>query len=256
MLFIFKKKKIVLDCFTSNPAINEYYPITKSTKHMPEWWKQLPNTYDTGNPPGFEKLGNLGLTMRKCSGFVDLYKNSISIPICCDLRIQTKLDGTFAFQYADTNGIERRFGIDSHSPEQLGDYFNNFIHMKILSPWIIKEKTGINFQLTSSFWNNIQHLGNLHITPGILAFNCQHVTNINMLVPKCDNLIEFTAGIPIVNLMPMSEKDIIIKTHLIDDSEMFQIAKSTTFHPKFSGSYEEKVKIKKQKNKCPLGFGE
>ena len=52
MFFFFKRKEIVLDCFTHRPDTYEYFPIEKSTKHFPQWWKDLkveiPDDYTIG----------------------------------------------------------------------------------------------------------------------------------------------------------------------------------------------------------------
>ena len=42
-MFLFKKKKVVLNCYTYRPDVYSYFPIERSSKHIPEWWKKLPN---------------------------------------------------------------------------------------------------------------------------------------------------------------------------------------------------------------------
>ena len=82
MIFKFAQKKIVLDCFTTNPEVVEYAPISYAIKHIPQWWKDLPETYLSED--GFTNRG----TMRYCAGMVDYYKKSIAIPMWADFSLK------------------------------------------------------------------------------------------------------------------------------------------------------------------------
>ena len=42
-MFLFKKRKIVVDAFTARPAIFDTAKIQEATKFLPEWWKNLPS---------------------------------------------------------------------------------------------------------------------------------------------------------------------------------------------------------------------
>jgi hypothetical protein len=48
-MFIFKKKKLSLDCFISNNNIAELFPICHTIKKMPEWWRSIPKTTEIQN---------------------------------------------------------------------------------------------------------------------------------------------------------------------------------------------------------------
>lgn len=257
MLFIFKKKKIVVDCFTSNPGIHMYYPVTKYINHIPEWWKNLPSTYKVSeqSTAGFTDLTPERPTLKKCPGIIDLFKAGITITLGSDLKIQTKRDGSWAYLYAENSGIEPNFMIDSHSRQNYGSTFDNFIHMKIISSWLLYEKSGVNFYSTPAFWNQIEYMNKFHITPGIVNYKYQHTTNVNLFANRTNSLIELSAGMPLINLIPLSEHDVEIKNHVVSDDEYHQLVKKSTFRSKFVNSYGKQKKILTTEKKCPFNFG-
>lgn len=254
MLFIFKKKTIVLDCITSNLGIFNYYPIVKSSSILPNWWKNLPDNFVCNKTPGFDKLDRYSSTMKQCAGFIDLHKNSISMPLSCDVKIQTKENGVFGYQFADTAGLEKTFSIDTHSRQEFGKEFDHLIHLKIISQWILFEKTGINFYAGMPFWHYIKKLNTVFIPPGIVNYKYQHSSHINMFVPKSNDIIEFTAGTPIFNLIPLTEHKVEIKNHIVDDAEFVKLHKHTGLRSKFLNAYNKQKKILKESNKCPFNF--
>lgn len=254
MLFIFKKKTVVLDCVTSNPAINELYPIVKSSEVLPKWWKQLPDKFVCNRNPEFDNLDMYNATMKTCTGFVDLHKNSISIPLSCDVNVQTKDNGVFGYMFADNTGAEKCLAIDSHNRQEFGSEFDHLIHLKIVSPWLLFEKTGINFHATMPFWHHIKRLNQLFIPPGVVNYKFQHSSHINIFVPKVNDLIKFSAGIPLLNLMPLTEKKVKVKTHVVDDLEYTQLLKKVMLRSKFFGSYNIQKSISKSKKTCPFNF--
>jgi hypothetical protein len=253
MLFIFKKKTIVLDCITSNLGIFNYYPIVKSSTNLPTWWKNLPESFVCGRTPEFDKLDRHSSTMKKCSGFIDLHKNSIVIPSNCDVKIQTTESGIFGYQFSDSSGMEN-FSIDSHSREEFGSELDHLIHLKIISPWLLFEKTGINFHVCMPFWHHIKTLDKVFIPPGIVNYKYQHTSHINMFVPRADDLIEFTAGTPLLHLIPLTERKVEVKNHIVDDAEFLKLHKHAGLRSRFLNSYMLQKKILKASNKCPFNF--
>ena len=69
MFFWFKKKKVVLECFTDNDIAFNYAKIERMDKFFPEWWKKTKKYSDKGIP-----------TIKGCVGFIDYYKKGITIP--------------------------------------------------------------------------------------------------------------------------------------------------------------------------------
>ena len=84
-MFWFKRKTITVDAFTNQAGVYEYFPINKSTKHLPDWWLSLPKLQNFENEAGipFELS-----TMKRCPGFVDLYKKSFTLSSYTELKIK------------------------------------------------------------------------------------------------------------------------------------------------------------------------
>jgi hypothetical protein len=62
------------------------------------------------------------------------------------------------------------------------------------------------------------------------------------------------AGSPIIHALPLSDKDIVIKTHLVSNEFMEQNTKNVyTFINKYRTSKNAGIK-KEKESKCPFGF--
>lgn len=240
-MFFLKRKKIVVDAFTYNSAVHQFSPIVKSTHLLPEWWKQLPSTY---NPVSNNGIMSSQGTMKRCDGFTELYRNTFTVPLWSDLIIETFDNANFTWLFSASAGTE----IVSHSREQYGSAFDKFIHLKLGVPWALKEKTGVNFYYTQPTWNHIPTLTDVIIPPGIINFKDQCTLNVNMFVPLKNNRLELDCHTPLATLVPMSENTVEIKCHLIDYAEFQKIDNISAFNLKFKGGY----KFKKALSKCPF----
>ena len=45
-MFLFRRKKIVVDCFIDNPVVQNLFKIDHAHKFVPAEWKQLPPMVD------------------------------------------------------------------------------------------------------------------------------------------------------------------------------------------------------------------
>ena len=244
--FWFKRTKIMVDVLTSIPGVHRLYPIDKGTNKFPSWFKKMPATY-----PEVNKHGILikHPTIKTCSGVLDLYRNSFSIPLWSDLIINTNADGSWAYQYSADQSPE----IVQHSSRQLPE-INSYIHLKLASPWLITEKTGVNFYFTDSFYNKMDRWNDYKNVPAIVNYKYQHTSNINMFVPKVASTISIDAGTPIATLIPLTEKDVVIKSHLISAEEWNRLNSSTSYTQSFTNFYEKRKKIIDKQSKCPMAF--
>ena len=239
MIFIFKEKPIIIDCFSADQNVVDLFPIQKASKFFPEWWKKLPKTY-------FEKNVERS-TMKSCYGFTEHYQHGFIIPLWLDLNIHVNHN---SYEWKSMSSLK----IDEHPQFQRGDYLNDskYGHLKIISSWKIKCNEKIHFTYTQPVWNfNIPE--ELIIPPGTLEFKYQHTTNINAFVKFQNNPknIFLRAGQPMVHITPLSERPIKIKNHLISQKEM------DNMYPIFSfkNSYYKLKKLRKEKeSRCPFGF--
>jgi hypothetical protein len=244
-MFFFKKPKIVVDCFTDDNQIGELYPIQHINKFIPDWWKKLPNLLNLLNENNVEIPVS---TMKYCVGFNNTYSAGMVIPMWTDFFISNSHDRQ-EYQFAD-----RISELTQHDTAQWGDSFKNHFHVKLISPWVLKEKTGVNWVFTELFYNSNNSLDTHRIMPGIVEYKYQHVTHINMLIKKSDgDRLNFSAGDPMVHLIPMSDKNIKIKTHIVSTDEH---SKLRGIPNTFTNYYNKKKKImQRNEKKCPFGFG-
>ena len=239
-MFFFKRSKVTVDCFTLNYGTNELFPIQEANNFYPEWWKTLPKTY--------ESLNNWGLsiprpTMKQCIGMTNLYTHGFVLPMWTELIIQTTATQWF-YEFALGNDIV------SHDVEQYQKPISDYHHLKITSPWFLAEKTGINFMWTAPTYNIIENLGKYHTLPGIMDYKYNVGTNINMLLPKVDNKIMLKSGQPLAHIVPMTDKDVKIKTQVVTQEELSKI-QVHTYDSSFTNRYRTNRRINERK--CPFG---
>jgi hypothetical protein len=252
MFFFFKRKKVVLDCFTFNHAAYELFPIEKSVYHLPDWWKQLPSKIDKGNA-GYDP------TMKKCQGLKSFYQNGISIPLWSEFAVRWVSDEEKKQTHINWKFSDEISSAEVHSQSQRGTFLSEkkYQHLKILSPWAFKCKEDINWLFVQNFWalNNPEKF---IILPGCIDFKYQHVTNINVMIPfeqlkNCHFSLE--CGSPLVSLFPLTERKVEIKNHLVSMEEFKKLLGFGKIS--FTGRYNTIRSIieKKEQKKCPFGFG-
>jgi len=233
-MFLFKNKKVVVDCFTTVGAIAREYPIKKSSHYVPKWWQDLENVKHHSTDVGIDRPYS---TMKSCSGFVHLFRNSWTIPLWSDFKIKTFDDGSWVYVTPQSleNQIHSKSAIQKHFPDQFSDAFENYTHLKFASPWLLYEKTAVHFAMVSADWTLISKLPDFRIPVGFLNFKYSMAPNINLFVTKKNFLYELEAGTPMVYLIPITEKKVDFKTQVISESEYQKIvSKSIGFTNKFS----------------------
>jgi hypothetical protein len=226
----FKKSELIVDCFTYNSAIHEYFPIEKYSSHIPDWWKSIPKNYVDTNKFG---LNLEAPTIKRCIGLHNLYSTGMVIPLWSDLIVQTEENGNWLYQYASTQSPN----ITTHDIKQHGNSFKGFIHLKLVSPWLIREKTGVNWLFTQPSYNMIENLSNLNVLPGVVDFKYQASTNINVLV-KAGSTVSIKNSQPVVHLIPLSDKNIKIKNHLLSEEEYRRFEDKMTYGSSFLNRYK------------------
>jgi hypothetical protein len=245
-MFFFKRKKIVVDCFTSDVAVFNYSPVQKSVNFIPEWWKYMPKSHKLVVSEGIEVER---ATIKGCQGFIDLYKSGFMLPLWADLIIEVDPEN-WKYVFSDKSPP-----INWHNSAQMGRTFENYHHLKIESPWLFSEKTGVNFIFLQPSWNHIHYFYNFHAVPGVLNYNYQPGTAINMFVPKRNLRIEMNHHDPLAQIIPLSENDVEVKNHLVSVHEFARLS-TISYETKFRKKYLNNKKILKQKEtKCPFGFG-
>lgn len=241
MIFFFKKKKITIDCFTSNKAAYEVFKVDHAKKFFPEWWKQLPNAIRRD-----EKYDDLtGSTMKTCSGIVDYYKSGFIIPLWSDTIIET---GPIGRSYLRVCFADPTADSQQHPSIQRGSFLpdKEYSHIKLASPWHIECNKSMQFTMVKPIWN-YNDPTEFILPPGSLNLYYQHASNVNIFIKhKSQNhKIQLTAGTPLAHLIPQSEESIEIKCHFLRRAE-FDERSRTPFKYSFTKGYSTYVRAKKE----------
>jgi hypothetical protein len=258
---IFKRKEIVLDCFTDDTVVFDYAKIEHGHKAIPEWWKSMPLSVT-------KKDGSIGPTIKACRALRRHYERSFVLPLWGDLTLE--LSGSdkphlYKWSYASTNfstgNSHNDVGFEGYTQ---GDGFN----IKFDSPWLFKSKSGIEYVTSQPTWSNRDLTDNLVLLPGVLDFKYQFSTNINFFCRKGKEgtVLKIPAKTPLMMFHALTEDIVVIKNHLVDKLEFDRIHQDTRFfsndHRKdFYGLYNrrkqlidssEEVKIKPLESSCPF----
>lgn len=248
--FFHRTPEIVMDCFTYDQCTYVNTPIIKSGKAVPEWWKELPPyrvSFDNINDNPYH-LNSHELTARDCYAIIELYKVGVVVENWCDISIKTQ-NGDFNYWYTSCEKPE------VHNRGQLGNAFPNHHHLKLVSPWIIREKTGVKFLWIGAEWalDNLE----LKVLPGVLRFDIVTTINVNIMFPKRDGEFVIPAGQSLAQLVPLTEKRLKVRNHLVTEQE-YEKYKMTSMSVSFYG-WRKALQLRKrnkERGTCPFHFGD
>ena len=249
-LFFFKKKEIVLDCFTTIPYIYDNARINYGIKYMPEWWVNTPRV--DGDVP----------TIKNCIALTEFYKRGIVIPSWFEMEMTINQMGQeLGYKWESSNQDVRTD--DSHNTAQFSKFAEeNGANIKLSSPWAFRTDDEVYFSWTQPTWHFRSLLSKMTILPGVINFKYQHHTNINFFAQNKDVAEQCTIPplTPLVIMHPLTDKKVIIKNHLVSESEydrMFGLGKLLLKRngKEWSKFYTSKQKLKdkiKDVNRCPF----
>lgn len=250
MISIFNKKpQIHVDAFTYSPSVYEYTPLVKANQALPEFWKKLDNPDPiSGVDTSGEYFVRRHSTVKNCKGIIELYRRGFIIENWSDISLLVENEG-YKFFYCDLESPK------SHPLEQFGEGFKGFFHLKLMSPWLVKEKTGVKFHCSPTLWD---HENFDFIMPtGVLDFKSNHALNLQIMLRKRENPYEMRIefGQSMAHFIPLTDKNITLKNHLVDRLEYDKMK----IHPanSFWGWRRVDKLIKRnemRQSKCPFGF--
>lgn len=241
MLWI-KKSKIIVDAFTANSTAYELFPIDHAIKFVPDWWKNAPKEYEV------RELFPVS-TIKRCPAVIETFKHGLMLPLWSDLAIATRGGDNWEIKFSDP-----RTSIEPHDAGQWNMYADpqKYMHIKLMSPWALKTKEEIYWTYGKPTWN-FPVDNNLFMAPGIINFKTQHSTHVNILMPlEARSPYIINAGQPVAHMIPLTEKEIDIRTHLISEED-FRARHTNQFSHSFVKGYIRTNAIKKEK-KCPFHF--
>lgn len=244
--FFHRKTKITLDCFTMMKPAYEYTPIVRASKTFPQWWKDLP---EVGPLTKQNDVWAFDSNMKKCYGFLELYKRGAVIENWCDLFVKVYPEN---YEYHVSTGEKPT----AHKRIEFLGGFNDYHHLKHLSPWHIREKSGAHFMFMGTEWSNELPI---KIMPGVVQYRHITGTHINMMLPKYKEPYEFTLklGTPLVHIVPLIDDiKLEIKNHLVTEDEMKKIGLwGGISYDGVRGLERVWNRNQERKSKCPFGFG-
>ena len=245
-MFWKKKKEIVLNCYTCRADVYNFYPVVDASKKIPQWFKQIP-------APIFKKIEDYNFTLgnlKQCVGFLDYYKKGFILPLWSDLSltIGPKNTSDYRWQFSD-----KESEIDTHSPEQTNHNFDPelYQHLKLISPWLFLCDEDISFLAVEPGWH-FDVFKTISILSGALNFKYQCGTNVNLFCRREEIKTEFLfeAGTPLCHYVPLTERKVVLKTHLISQEQYARMAKINS-SISFNRYYEKRKKILKTSG-CPF----
>ena len=284
-MFFFKKKKLVVECFTQSESLAEV-GIPKAARFFPDWWKDLPKSIDVvpdsfvlPNPPMQNPLEQNPLelnppmqnpfdpfsqeksrpllqnplnaikfptfTMKTCAGFLDLYKMGNIVPLWSEMIIEVD-----EFSYKWRTPDKSCPPIVQHAKYQFctEKYKLNekWRHAKFESPWTLRCSKDVKFLMTEPSYNQLNNDYGIKVLPGVIEFKYQNSLNVNTFIPARPRKIELDYLYPMAHLICLdSNYDVEFKSIQVSADEYGKLNRFSKHRPFFLNSFN---KIKK----CPF----
>jgi hypothetical protein len=254
-MFWFKRKEIVVDCFTTHRSVYELYKPHNSIKYFPSDIKTLPKNLKYIDES--TKIETDATTIRSCIGIIEHYKTGIILPMWTDFICQPK---TSVAGETTIGLMGFPFSFITHPKSQYPGLYEDHIHVKFASPWLFKEKTGIKFLWNAATWNLSNHWKNFLVLPGTVSYDIQCQTNVNIFIDKNSENFKLKAGTPLAHIVPLTDKKIKLKTHLISYEENQKLSIPDDFMMGPGGKRylryisDLKHETARDNKKCPFGF--
>ena len=239
--FMFWKKKntIVVDAYTDRKEIFEAYQPMLARKYIPDWWKNLPQHRET-DMPGYAKMPVA--TLRQCPAINDILKTGIIVPAWCQIHAKIDMGGN-----KEIHMVPEYTQALQHDERDFGHHKPDMVHLKITSRWAFVEKTGVKFVWVKPDWHHKNPLAYWTV-PGIIEYKYQHGVLHNLMIPY-NTKLQIDTGTPWLQLIPLSEKPIEVKCHLVSTQELEQIMNANA-QISTTGGYLKKIKdIRKQQER-------
>jgi hypothetical protein len=262
MIFWFKKKKLVVDCFTWDEAAFKVYPVRKALPFYPDVIKKMPASVNMQ-----DNQTNIDVplaTIKQCSGITGLYKHGAIIPFwtyyICQPKKYSEKNSAFGLSAGGKQPVE-------HPRVQYPGLFEDFVNVKITGIWNFVEPTGIKFIVMPTVYNLNNFNYNFIIPPAVSYFDLQSQCNLQLFVRKDSPDFTILAGIPILQIIPLvdSDREVEYKNHLVDVNEFTRKGDIPWSMPEV-GTGVRNMRYRKlmddnkkmdeieKKSKCPFGF--
>lgn len=224
--FWVKPERIELRALTAIPRLAEFLPVTKLSRSLPDWWRDLPSTFEPPQPPTNAKSPPSAprpltqLSSKHCYAMQETFKNGLGIPLWADHTISLTPDGR-ANAMAPGKG---KPGTQHPPPQFTGMLAPNALHFKFHSPWWLVAKKPVHFWMCHPFYHQRDPF-RYHAMPGSVEYRNQHSTNVNVTFrkPSTPIDIQFNAGEMVCYLIPMTDVRVDLVVEEVSEAEIERI---------------------------------
>lgn len=249
MIFLIKKRKIVLDLFTCRQMIYDAAKPKPAAQFYPDWWKAL----KAEMPMGKELFPTA--TMRRCMGFVDHYKHGFILPLWSDFRIRMGAIGDPFFEAAFSDSTTH---VSSHPAALRGSYLpeDRYTHIKMSAPWAARCSEDVYWKWEQPTYG-FKHPNRAIILPGTIEYKYQYSMNTNVMFARQDKASELQLDFqqPLVHITPLSERPFELRYHMVDNHEYDRFMQGEKLSN--INRYRAYRRVREdEESKCPFGFGE
>lgn len=245
MLFIFKRRKIVLDLFTCRQLVFDTSKPKNAAQFYPEWWKQLPRSVKLDAEDMFDTA-----TMRRCMGMVDQFRYGFIVPLWSDLAVELAPVG---FTGVKAQFSDRVSTLSSHPQAMRGAYLpdTKFAHLKLEAPWVAKCKEDVKFTWQQPTWN-MPNPEQYIVLPGVIDYKYQYSMNTNVMFVRGheERRIDLRLGQPMAHVCPISEREVDLRYHMVGGEEFGRMMQGD----KISNldNYRVYRRLREAEEKCPF----
>ena len=231
----YSSDKIVLNFYTNQQYVLDQCKPQLAKKWIPEWWKKLPasrtesNLHTEGSPVPVS-------SMKQCPAINEILKQGVIIPSWCELHLSCNPDGQL-----NQRVFPEHTALLPHDEEDWNFHKPGYAHVKVGSPWLLKEETGVQFMWIKPEWHQKDPLAYWGV-PGIIEYKYQHALLNNVMVAFGSN-VKIMTGDPWLQIIPLSDKPIEIECHLVSSEEMSRL---NTTNISSVGSYAKSIHNRKR----------
>jgi hypothetical protein len=217
-----KSERVKLRALTSTPRLAEVLPVIKLSKALPNWWRNLPSTFDDPPPPDprMPPHPQKQMSAKHCYAMQEVFKNGLGIPLWADHLLCVTPEGR-AHAHAPGKGMPG----DQHPPQQFAGMLSpSSVHFKFHSPWWLIADRPMHFWMCHPFYHQRDPF-RFQTMPGAVEYHNQHSTNVNVILPRPAKTteIEFAAGEMIAYLMPMEDVRIDLVVEEVTEAEIDRV---------------------------------
>lgn len=240
--FSFKQKPIELIAYTDSTALAEMFPIVKGSSSMPNYYKTMPHKTDAPNKAPFENTLNYKSTIRSCYGINQFHLTGFVMPLWSDYSVVVGKGGVSCIS---PNSLW-----ENHAPAQSSGVLDSYHTIKLISPWVLRCKENVKFMMLQNYYAH--NSNEWSMPPGIVDFKHQSGTHNFLMLKKQEETKEliFNAGTPLMRLIPLTEREVVLRVELVDDVDKKTIVPSTLFF--FNGMSRLIKQAEKQESQCPF----